>query len=119
MIDELSALKTIRNTQSKWRRSLRLAFVITIIFSSILFVVFPKVLPGLVMQLVMLLSMGSVFGLFFLDRISHFLAKKYLKQDIIHKYLFQHLKPEDLHKDEDLVLELVAKRRDDSRQLKY
>lgn len=111
MVDELQALETIHQAQKKWRRFFQISFIAIIIVSSVLFVVIPKSLPPMIMQLVMVLSMASVFGLFFLDRISHLINKKKFKQDIVHKYLFKHLKPDDVHKDSELVLEMVTERR--------
>ncbi len=118
MLDELGALKTIRQGQRKWRRLLQILFLLIIALTSVLFVVFPQVLPSMLMQLIMLCSMASVFGLFFLDRLSFYLNRFMFKQDIVHKYLFQHLKPDDVHKDAELVMELVGKRRQDSKAMR-
>lgn len=118
MVDELNAVQSIQQSQKKWRRSFQTIFVLIALLSPVMFVVFPKDVPGLLMQVVMLLSMVSVFGLFFLDRISHLLNKKYFKQEIVHKYIFQHLKPDDIHKDAELVVDLIGKRRKDGKAMR-
>jgi len=118
MTDELKAMQDIQTSQKKWRKTIQIIFVTIIFFSSILFIVFPMILPSMLMQFILLLSMASVFGLFFLDRISHQLNKKYFEQEIVHKYFFQHLRPEDLHKDADLVVELISKRRKDNKSIR-
>lgn len=92
----------------------RISFVVSITFlaiTSFLFVVFPKIIPGAIMQLMMLLVMGLVFALVFLDRVSFVINKKLYRKDILHDYLFTHSKPEDIHSDLELVQELVASRR--------
>lgn len=118
MVDELSAVEAIKKKQKTYRQLFKVSFIVAIVFSSILFVVFPKLLPPILMQLIMLLSMGSVFGLFFLDRISYLLNKKFFKQDIVHKYIFQHLKPDDVHKDSDLVVDMINQRRKNSKEMR-
>ena len=47
----------------------------------------------------------------FLDRISYQLNKKFFKQDVLHEYLLKHSKPEDVHKDADIIVELIKDRR--------
>lgn len=118
MTSELEAMQDIQVAQKKWRHRMKILFLTIVVSSSVLFVVFPTVLPGMLMQLILLLSMVGLFGLFFLDRISHLLNKKYFEQDIVHKYFFQHLKPDDVHKDADLVVALISKRRQHSKSVR-
>jgi len=118
MIDELSALKTLHTDQKKWRIVSLVSFIFIIVVSSFIFIVIPKVLPGLLFQVVMILAMGSVFGLVFLDRVSFVLNKKFAKKDIVNKYLLQNSKPEDIHQDAELIFELVKNRRAANQEMK-
>jgi len=117
-MDELSALKAMHKKQRSYRVMSLIAFIIIIIFSSVVFVVFPKVVPGMLMQVIMVTVMGAVFGLVFLDRVSFTINKKLYKKDILHDYLFTHSKPEDIHKDVELVQELVSTRRLAAQEMK-
>jgi len=118
MIDELAALKILHAEQKKWRRVSTISFIVIIAVSSFIFIVVPKAIPGLLFQIIMLLSMGSVFGLVFLDRVSFILNKKFAKKDIVNKYLLQNSKPEDMHQDVEFILELVRDRRAANQDLK-
>ena len=118
MVDEIAALRVLHADQKKWRRISLATFLVTIAISSFIFIVTPKLLPGLLFQLVMVLSMGSVFGLVFLDRVSFILNKKFAKKDILNKYLLQNSKPEDMHQDVELILELIKDRRAANQEMK-
>jgi len=105
-------------TQKMWRRTMQISFIAIIVITTSLFVAFPYLLPGALMQLIMLLSMGSLFSLFFLDRLSFMLSKRKFTQDVMHQYFFKNLKPDDVHRDAELVVELVSKRRRDGKSLR-
>jgi len=117
-MNENLAVSAMHKKQYQFRKLSIVIFIIIIILSSILFIVFPKALPGFLSQIVMLIVMGAVFGLVFLDRISFIINRKTYKKDILHDYLFTHSKPEDIHKDTDLVVELIANRRQAAQELK-
>jgi len=118
MIDELAALRILHAEQKKWRRVSTISFILIIAVSSFIFIVIPKTIPGLLFQVIMILSMVSVFGLVFLDRVSFILNKKFAKKDIVNKYLLQNSKPEDMHQDVEFILELVRDRRAANQDLK-
>ena len=111
MLDELVAIKAIHAEQKRKRLLCGVSFVTLIVIASLVLVAMPKVLPGLLYQLLMIISMACVFGLFFLDRISFMLTKKFYQKDILHKYLFEHSRPDDIHKDPELVVDLISRRR--------
>lgn len=117
-MNELEAVQAIQGSQKKWRRLMKFSFIIVVVFATTLFVVSPKILPSTFMQMILLISMGSLFALFFLDRISFILVKQLFKKDILHKYLFQHLKPEDVHRDVELLVEMIGKRRRDTKEFR-
>ena len=118
MVNEIETLRTLHADQKKWRLVSLISFIVIIAISSFIFIVIPKSLPGLLFQVVMILSMGSVFGLVFLDRVSFILNKRFSKKDIVNKYLFQNSKPEDIHQDVELVLDLVKERRAANQEFK-
>lgn len=117
-MDEISALKAMHDKQRILRKLSLALFIVIIAFASVTFVVFPKDLPGVLMQLIMVLVMGAVFGLVFLDRVSFTINKKLYKKDILHDYLFMHSQPEDIHKDIELVQELIVSRRQAAQEMK-
>lgn len=117
-MDEVSALKAIHSKQRKLRRICLAVFSLIVAFATVLFVVFPKEIPGVLMQMMMVLVMGAVFGLVFLDRVSFVLNKKMYKKDILHDYLFTHSQPEDIRRDIDLVQELIVSRREAAQEMK-
>ena len=104
--------------QKRWRLYSLLSFVVILIISTFIFIVIPRVFSGIFIQMLMILSMLSIIGLVFLDRVSFQLNKKFFKQDMMHEYLFTHSKPEDIHKDADIVVELVKDRRAANQQKK-
>ncbi len=114
MIDELTALNNILTSQRKWRTRFGMVFIVIILTSTVFFVVFPKTLPPMLMQVVLLLTMASVFGLFFLNVISHLINKRQFQHDVVDKYLYQFLKADDVRRDSELVLELLSTRRKNS-----
>lgn len=117
-MDELHAIKSMHNEQKRWRLASMLSFVAILVVSSFIFVVVPREFSGIFIQALMILSMISIVGLVFLDRVSFQLNKKFFKQDIMHEYLFKHSKPEDIHKDADIVVELIKDRRAASQEKK-
>jgi len=117
-MDELSAIKSMHKEQKRWRLASMLSFVVILIVSTFIFVVVPREFSGIFIQGLMILSMISIMGLVFLDRVSFQLNKKFFKQDIMHEYLFKHSKPEDIHKDADIVTELLKDRRAASQEKK-
>lgn len=117
-MDELSALKAMHKDQKRWRMMSMLTFIVLIILSTIVFVVFPRAVSGIFIQFLMIVSMLAIIGLVFLDRVSFQLNKKFFKQDITHEYLFKHSKPEDVHKDADVIVELIKDRRAASQRKK-
>jgi len=117
-MDEVSALKAMHRKQRKLRRLCLAVFIAIIAVASVLFVVFPKDIPGVLMQLMMVVVMGAVFGLVFLDRVSFVLNKKMYKKDILHDYLFTHSHPEDIRRDIELVQELIVSRREAAQEMK-
>jgi len=117
-MNEITALKAMHKKQRIYRKASIALFVVIIGVASVGFIVFPKVLPGMLMQMMMVLVMGAVFGLVFLDRVSFTLNKRIYKKDILHDYLFTHSKPEDIHKDIELVQELVVTRRQAAQEMK-
>ena len=110
-MDELDAIKSMHKEKRRWRLASMLSFIVILIVSSFIFVVIPREFSGIFIQVLMILSMLSIGGLVFLDRVSFQLNKKFFKQGIMHEYLFTHSKPEDIHKDADIVVELVRDRR--------
>ena len=98
-------------SQKRWRLISLLSFIIIIVASTVVFVVFPRSVSGYFVQFLMILSMLSIMGLVFLDRVSFQINKKFFKQDILVEYLFKHSKPEDMHKDPDIMVELIKTRR--------
>jgi len=117
-VDEKSALVAIHKKQKDIRLTSTILFSIIVAVSSVLFIVYPKALPGVVMQIIMLFAMSSIFGLLFLDRVSYTINKKLYKKDILHDYLFKHSKPDDMHKEVELVQELVVTRRQAAKEMK-
>ena len=87
-MDEVKALNAMHAKQRSLRLLCLISFSAIIAVASVAFVVFPKELPGLLMQVMMVVVMGSVFGLVFLDRVSFTINKKMYKKDILHDYLF-------------------------------
>ena len=110
-MDEKAALEAMHAKQSKIRKTSMMVLILIIALSSVVFVVFPKTLPGMLVQVIMIAAMASVFGLVFLDRVSFTINKKTYRKDILHDYLFTHSKPEDMHKDVELIQEQVVARR--------
>lgn len=110
-MDELSAIKSMHKEQKRWRIASLLSFITMIVVSSFVFIVLSREVSGVFVQVLMILSMLSIVGLVFLDRVSFQLNKKFFKQDIFLQYLFKHSKPEDIHKDADIVVELIKDRR--------
>lgn len=117
-MDEAKALQMMHAKQRFFRKMSLIIFSAIIAFASVAFVVFPKEIPGLLMQMMMILVMGSVFGLVFLDRVSFILNKKTYKKDILHDYLFTHSQPEDIRRDIELVQELIVSRRQAAQEMK-
>jgi len=118
MLDELSAIKSLQESQRRWKRTCLISFLIIIAVNSAMFVVIPKDLPGLLFQALLIITMFSVFGMVFLDVVAFHINKQLNKKDILYKYLLQHLKAEDVHKDVDLVVQLIKDRRIASQELK-
>ncbi|HFE39039.1 MAG TPA: hypothetical protein ENK06_11585 [Gammaproteobacteria bacterium] len=110
-MDELELIKEMHESQRNWRRKVMLSFIAILIISTFTFVVVGRNVSGLLTQMLMILSMLSITGLVFLDFISFMLNKKFFRQDIMREYLFTHSKPEDIHKDSDVVVELIKDRR--------
>ena len=117
-MDEVSALTAMHSKQRSYRIMSLILFVLTIVIASVAFIVFPKQLPGMLMQVLMVTVMGAVFGLVFLDRVSFMINKKTYKKDILHDYLFTHSHPEDIHRDMELVQELIVSRREAAQEMK-
>ena len=117
-MDEVKALSTMHAKQRSLRKVCLISFSLIIAVASVAFVVFPKELPGMLMQLMMVIVMGAVFGLVFLDRVSFMINKKMYKKDILHDYLFTHSHPEDIRRDIDLVQELIVSRREAAQELR-
>lgn len=117
-MDEVTALKAMHKKQRKLRIISLTVFSLIVSVASVLFVVFPKDLPGALTQLMMVVVMGSVFGLVFLDRVSFVLNRKMYKKDILHDYLFTHSQPEDIRRDIELVQELIVSRREAAQEMK-
>jgi hypothetical protein len=117
-VDDLASIKAMHNEQKRWRLLSLLTFIAVLIVSSFVFIVLPRDVSGLFVQVLMILSMLSIIGLVFLDRVSFQLNKKFFKQNVIHEYLFKHSKPEDIHKDADIVVELIKDRRAASQEKK-
>ena len=118
-MDELKALQAIHKEQKRWRLVSLLSFVVIIAASSFVFIVLSREVSGILIQVLMILSMLSIIGLVFLDRVSFQLNKKFFKQNIMCEYLFKHSKPEDMHEDADIIIELVKDRRSASQNKKY
>ncbi|MDH3327164.1 MAG: hypothetical protein OEM38_10660 [Gammaproteobacteria bacterium] len=117
-MNEITALKAMHGRQRSLRKACLTVFVSVVFLASIVFVVFPKELPGVLMQIFMVIVMACVFGLVFLDRVSFTINKKLYKKDILHDYLFTHSIPEDIHKDIELVQELIVSRRQAAQETK-
>ena len=117
-MDELNAIKSMHKEQKRWRLYSLLSFVVILVISTFIFVVIPRTFSGIFIQMLMILCMLSIIGLVFLDRVSFQLNKKFFKQNVMHEYLFTHSKPEDIHKDADIVVELVKDRRAANQQKK-
>jgi len=117
-MDDLDALSDLHNSQKKWRLVSKLCFVFIVLISTLVFVIYPRDVSGFLIQILMILSMLSIIGLVFLDRVSYQLNKKFFKQDLLHEYLLKHSKPEDIHKDTDIIVELIKDRRSVSQKKK-
>ena len=118
-MDELSALTSIHKKQKRWRLVSLLSFIAVVVASSFVFIVLSREVPGVLVQILMILCMFSIIGLVFLDRVSFQLNKKFYKKDIMCEYLFKHSKPEDMHEETDIIVELVKDRRAVSQKKKF
>lgn len=110
-MDELQAIKNIHAQQRRWKSKIRIIFLVTIVVASIILIVLPRTFSAIFFQFVMLLSMASIFGMFFLNFISFQVNKRFFKKDVLHDYLFKHSKSDDIEKDPELIEELIRDRR--------
>ena len=111
-MDEISVIKEMHQSQKRWRRMAQLIFITIAVLFSVIFIVMGRNISGAVTQILMIISMLSIGGLVFLDVVSFLLNKKFFRKDILGEYLFKHSKPEDMHKAEDIVVELIKDRRE-------
>ena len=118
-MDELKSIIAIHKEQKRWRLMSLISFIIIIIASSFVFVIFSREVSGVLVQVLMILTMFSIMGLVFLDRVSYQLNKKFYKQNITSEYLFKHLKPEDMYTDSDILVELIKDRHVASMKKKF
>lgn len=118
MLDQLSAIKFLHESQRRWKRTCLIGFIVVIAINSSLFVIVPKDLSGLLYQFLLIVSMLAVFGLVFLDTISFFINKQLNKKDVFYKNLLQHSKADDIHKDIELIEKLIKDRRIASQEFK-
>ena len=118
-MDELKVLTSIHKEQKRWRLVSLLSFIAIVIASSFVFIVLSREVSGILVQVLMILSMFSIIGLVFLDRVSFQLNKKFYKKDTMCEYLFKHSKPEDMHEDTDIIVELVKDRRAAAQKKKF
>lgn len=118
MMDELTTLESIYKSQKRWKMISMLVFVVIIAISSVVFIVLSRAIPGIVIQVLMILCMFSIVGLVFLDRVSYQLNKKFFEKSVLHDNLFKHSKPEDMYTDADIMVELIKSRRASEKEKK-
>lgn len=118
MTDELSAIKELHIQQRRWRKRCFISLLSIVIILSVVFIMFAPMLHGLLMQLMMVISMFSIAGLIFLDWLSFQVNKRKFPKEIVHNYVLEHSKPEDIHQNSELVLSLVQERRKENKHLK-
>ncbi len=111
MLDELSAIKELHTQQRRWRKTCFISLISIVIVASVVFIMFTPVLHSWLLQLMMVISMFSIAGLMFLDWLSFQVNKRKFPKEIIHNYVLEHSKPEDIHQSADLILNLVQERR--------
>jgi len=118
MLDELSAIKELHTQQRRWRKTCFISLISIVILSSAVFIMFGPALHNLLLQLMMVISMFSIAGLIFLDWMSFQVNKRKFPKEIIHGYVLEHSKPEDIHQSAELILNLVQERRKENPNMK-
>lgn len=118
MINELSAIKELHVQQRRWRKTCFIGFISTLVISSVVFILFTTMLHSLILQLIMVISMSAIFGVTFLDWFSFQINKKRFPKGIIHEYVLEHSKPEDIHQNAELILNVLQDRRQEKKNLK-
>jgi len=118
MTDELSVIKELHTQQRRWRKRCFISLLSIVIILSIVFIMFAPMLHSWLMQLMMVISMFSIGGLMFLDWLSFQVNKRKFPKEIIHNYVLEHSKPEDIHQNAELTLDLVQERRKENKNRK-
>lgn len=109
---EYQALEELHQDQRQIRPKTRVLFIIAVIIASILMIIYPTSMPRLIYNLVMLLSMMSIFGIVFNGRVALMLTKRRFKDKRPHRRLAELSEPDDLDLSIEDALKKIAERQE-------